>query len=303
MLAMIDDRDVDDYLKRMHVPVDKLAADITAFLDNDLSYLKQKNGEREPKPTIAMQRVFQRAALQVQSSGRDTVTSLHVLIAMFAEPDSYAVYFMQKYGLTRLSAMDYLARSAPVSGVDPDYPEDEEDLGPALDEFCVNYDVRAASQFMYKEKDSIDPLLHAGPPWDYDWSYGNHSDGAKDPELMDYVYKRSGVFWFLTHWLLTHEDFQQATRRAYEEEVYPAAEILLGRKEAPEGSALKTLEEYRAAVADSAAMNFTRWRTGGVPDIYKGSGLSFEEAYAYLQHFIEVRTDALLENWTPGRNE
>ena len=176
-------------------------------------------------------------------------------------------------------------------------------LKAAVDEFCVNYDVRAASQFMYKEKDSIDPLLHAGPPWDYDWSYGNHSDGAKDPELMDYVYKRSGVFWFLTHWLLTHEDFQQATRRAYEEEVYPAAEILLGRKEAPEGSALKTLEEYRAAVADSAAMNFTRWRTGGVPDIYKGSGLNFEEAYAYLQHFIEVRTDALLENWTPGRNE
>ena len=176
-------------------------------------------------------------------------------------------------------------------------------LKAAVDEFCVNYDVRAASQFMYKEKDSIDPLLHAGPPWDYDWSYGNHSDGAKDPELMDYVYKRSGVYWFLTHWLLTHEDFQQATRRAYEEEVYPAAEILLGRKEAPEGSALKTLEEYRAAIADSAEMNFTRWRTGGVPDIYKGSGMSFEEAYAYLKHFIEVRTDALMENWTPGRNE
>lgn len=176
-------------------------------------------------------------------------------------------------------------------------------LKAAVDEFCVNYDVRAASQFMYKEKDSIDPLLHAGPPWDYDWSYGNHSDGAKDPELMDYVYKRSGVYWFLTHWLLTHEDFQQATRKAYEEEVYPAAEILLGRKEAPEGSGLKTLDEYRDAIADSAAMNFTRWSSGGVPDIYKGSGLNFEDAYAYLKHFIEVRTDALLEGWTPGKNE
>lgn len=152
LLAMTDDRDVDDYLKRMHVPVDKLAADIAAFLDKDLAYLKQTNGEREPKPTIAMQRVFQRAALQVQSSGRDTVTSLHVLIAMFAEPDSYAVYFMQKYGLTRLSAMDYLARSAPVSGVDPDYPEDEEDLGPALDEFCVNLNEKAKAG-------KIDPLI------------------------------------------------------------------------------------------------------------------------------------------------
>lgn len=57
-----------------------------------------KTADIQPKPTIAMQRVFQRAALQVQSSGRDMVTALHLIIAMFAEKDSYAVYFCKNTG-------------------------------------------------------------------------------------------------------------------------------------------------------------------------------------------------------------
>jgi len=176
-------------------------------------------------------------------------------------------------------------------------------LKAAIDEFCINYDVRAASQFMYKERDSIDPLLYAGPAWDYDWSYGNHTNGVKDPKAMDYVYQRSSVYWFLTHWLLTHEDFQQATRKAYEEEIFPAAEILLGRKEAPEGSALKSLDEYKADIADSAAMNYTRWSAKPVPDVYEGSGANFDDSFAYLKNWINIRTDALLEGWTPGQNK
>ena len=176
-------------------------------------------------------------------------------------------------------------------------------LKAAIDEFCINYDVRAASQFMYKERDSIDPLLYAGPAWDYDWSYGNHTNGVKDPKTMDYVFQRSSVYWFLTHWLLTHEDFQQAARKAYEEEVYPAAEILLGRREAPQGSALKTLDEYKAAIADSAAMNYTRWSAKPVPDVYEGSGQNFEDAFTYLKNWVGIRTDALLEGWVPGQNK
>ena len=126
-----------------------------------------------------------------------------------------------------------------------------------VDELSASYDVRASSQFMYKEKDSVDPLLYAGPAWDYDFSYGNHRKGMNNPKRLDFVYRRSRENWFLARWFLTHEDFQQETRKVYEEEVYPALEILMGRKKAPEGSALKSLDEYKAAIEDSAAMNYT----------------------------------------------
>ena len=173
-------------------------------------------------------------------------------------------------------------------------------LKAAIDEFIMNLDVRATSQFLYKEKDSIDPLLHAGLAWDFDWSYGNHSEGFKDPKMLDFVYRRSSFYWFLTHWLLTHEDFQQQTRKAYEEEVFPAAEILLGRKEAPEGSALRSLDEYKAAIADSAAMNYSRWKSNGNPELYKGSGTNFDDSCTYLKNWIDTRADILLESWQPG---
>lgn len=172
----------------------------------------------------------------------------------------------------------------------------------AIDELSACYDVRASSQFMFKEPDSIDPLLHAGPAWDFDWSYGNNKKGMNNPSKVDFVFQRSRVEWFLAHWLLRHEDFQQETRKAYEEVVYPAVEILMGRKQAPEGSTLKTFDEYRDAVADSAAMNFTRWAAGSNGVIDKKSGMTFDQSCAFLKNWIEVRMDALLENWQPGQS-
>ena len=134
LLAMLDDRDTVPFFMKMKLPIEKLEQELTDFIDKDLSYLVLKTADIQPKPTIAMQRVFQRAALQVQSSGRDMVTALHLIIAMFAEKDSYAVYFLQKYGVERLAVMNFLSDSSPVSGVDDDYMDD---IDP-LEEFCIN---------------------------------------------------------------------------------------------------------------------------------------------------------------------
>lgn len=172
-----------------------------------------------------------------------------------------------------------------------------------VDELSASYDVRASSQFMYKEKDSVDPLLYAGPAWDYDFSYGNHRKGMNNPKRLDFVYRRSRENWFLARWFLTHEDFQQETRKVYEEEVYPALEILMGRKKAPEGSALKSLDEYKAAIEDSAAMNYTRWTSKGRGNVYPASGQTFEDSYAYLKNWIEIRSDLLFNEWKPGQTQ
>lgn len=167
----------------------------------------------------------------------------------------------------------------------------------AVEEFCANYDVRAASQFMYKDADSVDPLLYAGPGWDYDLTYGNKDDGMRNPQKADYVYTRSGNTAYIYHWLLTHEDFRRMTRQVYEEEILPAAEILLGRREPPEGSSLKSISAYQAGIAASAEMNFTRWTARAIPDVTDESGRTFEDAGAFLQNWIAVRTDTLTAEW------
>ena len=167
----------------------------------------------------------------------------------------------------------------------------------AIEEFSANYDVRAASHFMYKDSDSVDPLLYAGPGWDYDLTYGNKDDGMRNPAKVDYVYNRSSNTAYLYHWLLTHEDFRKLTRQVCEEELFPAAEILLGRREPGEGSFLKSIDVYQAAFAESAAMNFTRWTARAIPDVTDESGRTFEDAGAYLKNWIAIRTDALFSDW------
>ena len=167
----------------------------------------------------------------------------------------------------------------------------------AIEEFTANYDVQAASHFMYKDADSVDPLLHCGPGWDYDLTYGNRDDGMRNPAKIDYVYNRSNATSHLYHWLLTHTEFRQAVRKVVEEELKPAADILLGRREPDAGSQLKSIAAYQAEIADSAAMNFTRWNARGVKDITDESGRTFEDAVRYVTNWIDVRMEALMNGW------
>ena len=79
------------------VDLDKLRTDLTEFLDKDLAGLATDR-PGDPKPTAGFQRVVQRAAIHVQSSGRDEVTGANVLVALFSERESHAVYFLQTAG-------------------------------------------------------------------------------------------------------------------------------------------------------------------------------------------------------------
>ena len=166
-----------------------------------------------------------------------------------------------------------------------------------VEEFSANYDVRAGSQFLYKDSSLVDDKLYAGPGWDYDLTYGNKEDGVRNPLKKDFVYTRSNDTSQLYHYLLTHSDFTAYTRKVFEEELVPAGEILLGLREAPAGSQLKSIRTYRAEIRDSAAMNFTRWNAKTVADITDSSGRTFEDAGNYLEDWVRQRFGMLREYW------
>jgi ATP-dependent Clp protease ATP-binding subunit ClpA len=95
-------------LRACGVDLDKLRTDLTEFLDKDLAGLATDR-PGDPKPTAGFQRVVQRAAIHVQSSGRDEVTGANVLVALFSERESHAVYFLQLQDMTRLDAVNFIS--------------------------------------------------------------------------------------------------------------------------------------------------------------------------------------------------
>ncbi|MFO0294490.1 MAG: Clp protease N-terminal domain-containing protein, partial [Rhodospirillales bacterium] len=95
LLALAEDEDALAVLKACGVDVDRLQSDLRTYVDNELTGLVSNRGG-EAKPTAGFQRVLQRAAIHVQSSGREEVTGANVLVAMFQERESHAVYFLQR---------------------------------------------------------------------------------------------------------------------------------------------------------------------------------------------------------------
>jgi len=168
LLGLADDSDAATVLRACGVDLDKLRQDLSEFLDKDLSGLATDRAG-DPKPTAGFQRVVQRAAIHVQSSGRDEVTGANVLVALFSERESHAVYFLQLQDMTRLDAVNFIShgiakapgRTAqrPVQGAreeNTNEPEREEKPGrraqDALSNYCVNLNKKAAAG-------KIDPLI------------------------------------------------------------------------------------------------------------------------------------------------
>ncbi len=108
LLAMTEDEDAVPVLKACGVDIDRLRHDLETFVDNRLKGIITQN-QSEPLPTAGFQRVVQRAAVHVQSSGRNEVTGANVLVALFSERDSHAVSFLENQGMTRLDAVDYIS--------------------------------------------------------------------------------------------------------------------------------------------------------------------------------------------------
>ena len=173
----------------------------------------------------------------------------------------------------------------------------------ALEEFTCNFDVRASSQFLYKDSDRADARVFAGPAWDYDLSCGNKDDGPRNPQKKDYVLNRSTSEVYIYHWLLTHADFQMVTRQLFDEVFLPAARVLTGEAESAPGSPLRTVEAYQGAIRESAAMNFTRYSARAIPDVWDGSGRTFEEAGAFVKNWVSVRLATLADSWLKDNTE
>ena len=166
LLGLADDSDAATVLRACGVDLEKLRSDLSEFLDKDLSGLATER-PGDPKPTAGFQRVVQRAAIHVQSSGRDEVTGANVLVALFSERESHAVYFLQLQDMTRLDAVNFISHGiakAPgrpaqrPTGSKEEGSEGEREEKPgrtkqdALSTYCVNLNKKA-------QNGKIDPLI------------------------------------------------------------------------------------------------------------------------------------------------
>ncbi|MHB1305097.1 MAG: ATP-dependent Clp protease ATP-binding subunit ClpA [Acidiphilium sp.] len=165
LLGLIDDADALTVLRACGVDIERLRRETTEFLDKDLAGLATDRAG-DPKPTAGFQRVVQRAAIHVQSSGRDEVTGANVLVALFSERESHAVYFLQAQDMTRLDAVNFIShgiakspgRSVPRTPAgSTETGEAEQEQKPkrgqdALANYCVNLNKKA-------QAGKIDPLI------------------------------------------------------------------------------------------------------------------------------------------------
>ncbi len=171
LLALVDEPDAGRVLKACSVDTEELRTTLVDFIDDDLANLVTDIDGSEAVPTAAFQRVIQRAAIHVQSSGRTEVTGANVLVAIFAERESNAAYFLQEQDMTRYDAVNFIAHGVaknpafgearPVTGaseMDEDGAEKHaetdavEQGDSALAKYCVDLNEKA-------RRGDVDPLI------------------------------------------------------------------------------------------------------------------------------------------------
>ncbi|MEL7257285.1 MAG: Clp protease N-terminal domain-containing protein, partial [Pseudomonadota bacterium] len=171
LLSLIDEPDAARVLKACSVDTEDLRTTLVEFIDDDLSNLVTDIEGSEAVPTAAFQRVIQRAAIHVQSSGRTEVTGANVLVAIFAERESNAAYFLQEQDMTRYDAVNFIAHgvakdpaygeSRPVQGIEGSDEEGSksdteaeavENGESALAKYCVDLNEKS-------RRGDVDPLI------------------------------------------------------------------------------------------------------------------------------------------------
>jgi ATP-dependent Clp protease ATP-binding subunit ClpA len=166
LLSLIDEPDAARVMLACSVDLTVLKKTLIDFIDDDLSTLVTDVEGSEAVPTAAFQRVIQRAAIHVQSSGRTEVTGANVLVAIFAERESNAAYFLQEQDMTRYDAVNYIAHGVakdpsfgearPILGADDEHETPKGEAGEAkesaLSKYCVDLNVKAL-------KGDVDPLI------------------------------------------------------------------------------------------------------------------------------------------------
>jgi ATP-dependent Clp protease ATP-binding subunit ClpA len=163
LLSLTEDQDAVAVLRACGVDLDKLREDLLTYLDHDLTYLIT-DSLADPRTTESFNRALQRAVIHVQSSGREEVTGANVLVAIFSERESHAVYYLQEQDVTRFDAVNYISHGiakepglSVTRGVEGGEEEAAEERvnrkgTEALDAYCVDLNAKAA-------KGKIDPLI------------------------------------------------------------------------------------------------------------------------------------------------
>ncbi|MEM1267227.1 MAG: ATP-dependent Clp protease ATP-binding subunit ClpA [Pseudomonadota bacterium] len=166
LLALLDEPDAARVMNACGVDLDLLRQTLVKFLDEELESLVSNIEGSEAAPTTGFQRVIQRAAIHVQSSGRTEVTGANVLVAIFAERESHAAYFLQEQEMTRYDAVNYISHGVakdpsfgetrPVQGTEEttETPEGSAKEGEetALQKYCVDLNAKA-------RRGDVDPLI------------------------------------------------------------------------------------------------------------------------------------------------
>ncbi len=165
LLALTEDQDAIAVMRACGVNLDKIRQDLNLYMEEELSGLINP-GVSEAKPTAGFQRVLQRAAIHVQSAGREEVTGANVLVSLFSERESHSVFFLQSQDMTRFDAVNYISHGitksgqgsakagATPSGTDEDAgAEQKVKTGKdALSAYCINLNEKA-------NQGKIDPLI------------------------------------------------------------------------------------------------------------------------------------------------
>ncbi|MEP4247902.1 ATP-dependent Clp protease ATP-binding subunit ClpA [Tateyamaria sp.] len=167
LLSLVEEPDARRVMQACSVDIEELRGALVEFVDDDLSNLVTDVDGSEAVPTAAFQRVIQRAAIHVQSSGRTEVTGANVLVAIFAERESNAAYFLQEQDMTRYDAVNFIAHGVakdpafgearPVSGAPEGEDEDQsvtegDKKESALAKYCVDLNEKSRNG-------DIDPLI------------------------------------------------------------------------------------------------------------------------------------------------
>ncbi len=164
LLALIDEPDAARVMQACGVNLADLRKSLVTFINEELDSLVSDIDGSQAAPTTGFQRVIQRAAIHVQSSGRNEVTGANVLVAIFAERESHAAYFLQQQDMTRYDAVNFIshgvakdpsmAEAKPVTGAEMNESEDTKDKGKesALKKYCVDLNAKA-------REGGVDPLI------------------------------------------------------------------------------------------------------------------------------------------------
>jgi len=149
LLALISNGAASTVLTACGVALETLSKELEEFVDSTTPLIPDDDTEREVQPTLGFQRVLQRAVFHVQSSGKREVTGANVLVAIFSEQESQAVYLLKRHGVARIDVVNYVAHgisklgNASSQGMEQEEEEGEEGSAAPLQKFATNLNEEA----------------------------------------------------------------------------------------------------------------------------------------------------------------